>query len=56
MGFLLRHDPRGSSWPSKGRAPLGLGLCPDGSLDSLSVWFSETCDCEGYLKGHYVGK
>ncbi|KAM5213024.1 MAGUK p55 subfamily member 3 isoform 6-T8 [Hipposideros larvatus] len=35
-------------------SPQNLKKPPCDSLASLFVWFPETCDCEGYLKGHYV--
>lgn len=41
----------------QGWGPLGYSVGPQqGSQVSLSLWFPETCDCEGYLRGHYVGK
>lgn len=32
------------------------GLEGGSSLTGCPVWFPETCDCDGHLKGHYVGE
>lgn len=47
--------PEGSAWLPRGWVPVGLRMYPV-CLTHLSVWFPETCDCEGYPKGHYVGE
>ncbi|KAK2120919.1 hypothetical protein P7K49_002305 [Saguinus oedipus] len=42
------------AWPIQGLVPLGQ-VCLAGLTGFPPCLLPETCDCEGYLKGHYVG-